>query len=369
MRLYFYERWGVEDNWTTTTPVYTFIAENDSPTIDGVGTWLIECDGKTYVGTRDINTALVFNLSNIQAAPAQISRPDAIADSVWTLNWENAGPVLLPSSMVPPPPPPPSYTNYSTEYTTLSGGTLVEVTHAGGVHNLNDTIDSMTDGDALLLSPGIYEIDGVTDTTDGGNPDMSYTNDYMRMKNIALVGKSDNPSDITVHLREGPASYIDGGYDPIFGAYSGVTSGWLRHFAYLKVVRHTTQSVPYGVALAGYHAGATKGYAKNVIFDLGGSPVSWRYNNSNTSQKVKFEDCSFVNYSEWLSSYSGAAGTVIVEDCAFSGTANLGDSRISTSGTNIENVTFNNSFEYTPTTSGHLNEATSPSTVSISDPS
>ena len=65
--LYFYERWGVEDNWTTTTPVYTFIAENDSPTIDGVGTWLIECDGKLYVGTRDINTALVFNLSNIQS--------------------------------------------------------------------------------------------------------------------------------------------------------------------------------------------------------------------------------------------------------------------------------------------------------------
>jgi hypothetical protein len=267
------------------------------------------------------------------------------------------------------PVPPPSYTNYSTEYTTLSGGSLVEVTHSGGVHNLNATIDSMTDGDALLLSPGEYEIDGVTDTTDGGNPDNSYTNDYMRMKNIALVGKSDNPSDITVHLREGPATYIDGGYDPIFGAYSGVTSDWLRHFAYLRVVRHTTQTVPYGVALAGYHAGPTKGYAKNVIFDLGGSSVSWRYNNANTSQKVKFEDCSFVNYSEWVGSYSGAAGTVVVEDCAFSGTGNLGDSRISVSGTNIENVTFDYAFNYTPTTSGHLNEATTSSTVSISDPS
>ena len=155
----------------------------------------------------------------------------AIGDSVWTFNGnlQNGGEVIVydidgsnPVSIL--------YADNSTEYTTLSGGTLVEVTHAGGVHNLNDTIDSMTDGDALLLSPGIYEIDGVTDTTDGGNPDMSYTNDYMRMKNIALVGKSDNPSDITVHLREGPASYIDGGYDPIFGAYSGVTSGWLRHF-------------------------------------------------------------------------------------------------------------------------------------------
>ena len=104
--LYFYDRYGVEDNWTTTTPVYTFIAENDSPTIDGVGQWLIECDGKLYVGTRDNNIALVFNLSDIQAAPAQISRPAAIADSVWTLNSNNSGPVLLPSSMVPPPPPP-----------------------------------------------------------------------------------------------------------------------------------------------------------------------------------------------------------------------------------------------------------------------
>ena len=262
------------------------------------------------------------------------------------------------------PVPPPSYTNYSTEYTSLSGGSLVEVTYSGGVQNLNGTIDSMTDGDALLLPPGEYEIDGVEDTTDSGR----YTNDYMRMKNIALVGKSDNPSDITVHLREGPAP-SDTGYDPIFGAYSGVTSGWLRHFAYMKVVRHTTSSINYSVALAGYHAGPTKGYAKNVIFDLGGSRASWKYNNNSTPHKVKFEDCSFVNYSEWVGSYSGAEGSVIVEDCAFDGTANLGDPKISTSGTNIENVTFDYAFNYTPTTSGHLNEATSPSTVSISDPS
>ena len=265
-------------------------------------------------------------------------------------------------------PPIPNYTNYSTEYTSLSGGSLVEVTYSGGVHNLNGIIDSMTDGDALLLSPGEYEIDGVEDTTDSGR----YTNDYMRMKNIALVGKSDNPSDITVHLREGPAP-SDTGYDPIFGAYSGVTSGWLRHFAYLKVVRHTTASQNYSVALVGYHAGPTKGYAKNVIFDLGGSNplgsrVSWKYDNSSTPHKVKFENCSFVNYSEWVGSYSGAVSSVIVEDCAFDETANLDDAKIFTSGTNIENVTFDGSFNYTPTTSGHLNEATSSSTVSISDP-
>lgn len=104
--VYFYDRYGVEDNWTTTTPVYTFIAENDSPTIDGVGSWLIECDGKLYVGTKT-DVALVFNLSDIQAAPAQISRPAAVSlDHVWTASYNNAGPVLLPSSMVPPPPPP-----------------------------------------------------------------------------------------------------------------------------------------------------------------------------------------------------------------------------------------------------------------------
>jgi len=103
--VFFYDRYGANNNWTTTTPVYSFIAENNSPSIDGVGAWLIECDGKLYVGTR-ADVALVFNLSDIQAVPAQISRPTAIADSIWHLSSNHSGPILLPSSMIPPPPPP-----------------------------------------------------------------------------------------------------------------------------------------------------------------------------------------------------------------------------------------------------------------------
>ena len=126
--LYFYDRYGVEDNWTTTTPVYTFIAENDSPTIDGVGCWLVECDGKLYVGTR-ADVALVFNLSNIQAPPAQISRPDVIADSVWGASSGQMSPQLLPSSMVPPPPPP--IFNVSTDDWYLFGSATVAASGNG----------------------------------------------------------------------------------------------------------------------------------------------------------------------------------------------------------------------------------------------
>jgi hypothetical protein len=105
--VFFYDRYGANNNWTTTTPVYSFIAENNSPSIDGVGAWLIECEGKLYVGTRT-DVALVFNLSDIQAVPAQISRPTAIADSIWHLSSNHSGPILLPSSMIPPPPLPPA---------------------------------------------------------------------------------------------------------------------------------------------------------------------------------------------------------------------------------------------------------------------
>lgn len=267
-----------------------------------------------------------------------------------------------------PPAPAGTDVGYHTAYLALTSGNLTSVTYAGsGVQNLNATIDAMTDGDALLLEPGEYEIDGIEDTTDGGR----HTNDYIRMRNIAICGKTFDPADIIIHLREGSAP---SGYDPIFGAYSGTDTNWLRHFSHVRLIRYSSDSTAWATAIDGYHNGDTKGYAKNVIFDFNSGIVSWKYNNSGGTSKVKVEDCSFVNYSAWLSSYSGQSGQLVVEDCAFdyaniqSDGINTSDGRVTFIGTNTQGVNFDADYNYTPTTSGHLNDATTSASVSISSP-
>jgi hypothetical protein len=216
----------------------------------------------------------------------------------------------------------------------------------------------MSDGDALLLTAGEYEIDGIEDTTDTGR----YTNDYIRMKNIAIIGETADAADVKITLKEGNAP-TDTGYDPIFGAYSGTSSDWLRQFANVHLVRQTTSTTNYATAIAAYHAGSVKGYAKNCIFDMNGASVSWRYGSG--SDKTRFEDCSFVNYSSWLEDYNDGT-TVEIVDCVFDGTHN--DENVTETGTNTENVTFNADYVYSPTTSGHLNDTTATPSVSISAP-
>lgn len=264
-----------------------------------------------------------------------------------------------------------TYNGYDTEYTTLTGGTTTTVTYSGsGVDNLNSTIDGMSDGDALLLGPGEYEIDATQDTVASG----TYHNESMRSKNIALVGNTSDAAEVIVHLREGSAP-TDGGYDIIFSPYSGATTDVLRHFANARIIRHTSQStgLAYQIPIVGRHDGPVHGYAKNCIFDFDNSNVSWKYDNSGTTGKnVKFEDCSFVNYRSWLSSHIGTSipyNTVIVKNCVFDDTTNLTEAQVSTSGTNTESVTFDADYNYSPTTSGHLNNATATPTVSISQPS
>ena len=254
-----------------------------------------------------------------------------------------------------------TYNGYDTAYTALTSGTTTTVTYSGsGVDNLSSTIDGMSDGDALLLTPGEYEIDGIEDTTDGGR----YTNDYIRMKNIAIIGETSDAADVKVTLKEGPAP-TDTGYDPIFGAYSGSGSQWLRHFANVHLVRETTSTSNYATAIVAYHGGSTKGYAKNVIFDMDGKTVSWRYGAS--TDLTVLEDCSFVNYSSWQTDYNTGNNVKIV-DCAFSST-HSSSANVTESGTQELNVTFDADFNYTPTTSGHQNDATATPTVSISQPS
>lgn len=261
-----------------------------------------------------------------------------------------------------------TYNGYDTEYTTLTGGTTTTVTYSGsGVDNLNSTIDGMSDGDALLLGPGEYEIDAILDTVAANE----YHNESMRSKNIALVGQTSDASDVIVHLRQGDDTAQTARYDQIFSPYSGATTDVLRHFANARIIRHTNEptAAGYHLAICGRWNGPVHGYAKNCIFDFDNSNVSWKYDNHNTAGNVKFEDCSFVNYNNWLGSYSGAANTVIVEDCVFDDTTNLTESQVSTSGTNTQSVTFDADYNYSPTTSGHLNNASETPTVSISQPS
>lgn len=263
---------------------------------------------------------------------------------------------------------------YAAAYKLLTSGNIVNVTHQGsGTHNLNTTIDNMANGDVLRLSAGAYEIDSLFNNTGiDGN-----TVEVFRNKSIAIVGQSPDSNEVVV-TSNAASGYLNY-YYPVWGPITSESSEYTTHLAYIRFIKSgSTIDTNYSNAFVSTQtANAPKGYARNVIFDMNNEKISWLYQNniSGNVGRVRFDECSFVNYSSWLGSYSGdATSTIVVSNCAFDdsfvSTGGGVEDQINLLGTNLTSVSFDASYNYNGSgTSGHLKLSSVPVSISIASTS
>jgi len=232
--------------------------------------------------------------------------------------------------------------SYATLYLALTSGTKTSITNDGSEYLLNTDIDNASDGDILVLAPGTYKVDA---TVPSGE---TYYSDPFRTKEIAIVGNGDSSNAVVLTI-----DHTSARDKPIFG---GGTSG-KNHLANMRIVRNDTSTTNYVSALVrGTSNGDGCGFMRNVIFDNNNGDVSWVYDNGNTStNRVRFDHCSFVNYNTWKSRYSGSTTHVRVTNCAFDDTRNTTDATfLANAAANPASVTFDASYDYSPnTTYGH----------------
>ena len=232
-------------------------------------------------------------------------------------------------------------------YINRTSGTIVEVTYSGtGIDNLDSTIDSMSDGDVLLLNPGEYEITP-TLNFDG------YATLNTRGKSIAFLGNTLNPPDVKLNLLPNGTARDN----PLFFESAGSL-----HYANMHIIRMSdgTAHTNYSGAIkrgTDWTTRATSGYARNCIIDLNGLVVSFNYdNNGDATPIVYLINCSFVNYSSWQAGYSGNSNSIQVIDCAFDN-ANAHSNGVTAIGQFAQNVAFDGNYNYSNSSSyGHLKD-------------
>ena len=250
------------------------------------------------------------------------------------------------------------YNGYAAEYLELTGGNLTAVTYSGsGTDNLDAIIDARSQGDAILLGPGTYELT----PTNWDN----YASSNWRGKDIAIVGMTLDPATVVLNLKDHGARDT-----PIFSDGT-VTTNYYNHFANMRVVRLTdpqaTSTHRYKAAI---RRGQSGGYVQNCIMDFNGNEVAWIYDNTFSSSPVgSFINCSFVNYNTWLDNYNGNANSIECTNSGFSAghTATVQATLI---GTNATSVSYGVGYTYADngSTYGHMKGISDTPTVSISAP-
>jgi len=250
------------------------------------------------------------------------------------------------------------YNGYAAEYLTLTGGNLTPITYSGsGTDNLDAIIDARSQGDAILLTPGTYELNPIN--WDG------YNSSNWRGKEIAIIGMTKDPADVVLNLNDAGARE-----KPIFSyGPSNQSTNYYNHFANMRVVRLGNPGAAADNYKAAIRREAGGGYVQNCIMDFNGNNVAWIYDNSSSGAPVgSFINCSFVNYASWLSNYNGNNHSALRNtNCAFVGTYAAGATFYGTTGTNIS---FGAGYTYTDngSTYGHMKGILDTPTVSISAP-
>ena len=229
-------------------------------------------------------------------------------------------------------------TDYHTTYLTETGGTLFEVTYSGsGVDSLNATIDSMSSGDALLLSAGQYVIDSTV-----GN-DSSYGQSLTRNKDIAIVGNTLEPKDVVV-----TGNPVQSGEAYTIFEWNSTLQ---RQFANMRLVRIPVGTHDYQASISGNNPGAGSGKMKNVILDFNGGNAAWAYRGVGLdTNSIILENISFVNYSTWLGNHHSENYHITVINSGFEGTYNKDHPLHVNSSNLVENVTYDSNYDYTDTT-------------------
>jgi hypothetical protein len=235
---------------------------------------------------------------------------------------------------------------YANSYLATTGGTLFTLNGGG---NINSIVDSMTDGDALVLGPGSYDVDLP-------NIDDTYVDDFMRSKDILVAGDVDNAADVDLFAdsRSGTQRTYLVGHTDLNNSYAQYAFLTVRPSQSGDTDNYTNTIVGVDIDGTGVetHVNLT-----NCILDLSNYLVSpsWEYNNNGSFKDVRFTRCTFANYSGWQGSYSTGTGTIFVNDTIYEDERNtesdLSESNIAT------NVSLDSAFYYNQTnhsTRGHL---------------
>ena len=240
--------------------------------------------------------------------------------------------------------------SFKTLYIAHTSGTVREVT--GGADEANATnLDTMItstakNGDLILLNPASGSTFGHFKITHSTGDD-SYAANPFANKQIAIVGGGLKPNNIFVwHNHDGTAGRRD---HPILQrAWTGSSPSndteraltYRQYMFNLTYHRHQTSGTNYENALTRAPMGG--GTMLNCIIDLNNGDYSWKYDNDNQSTlRMSFKHCSFLNYDAVDSSYSGQQAAVRVIDCAFEDASNR-LTEITDLGTNQESVNFDN---------------------------
>ena len=240
--------------------------------------------------------------------------------------------------------------SFKSLYIAHTSGTIREVT--GGADEANATnLDTMItstaqNGDLILLNPASGSTFGHFKITHSTGDDSSSANPFAN-KQIAIVGGGLKPNNIFVwHNHDGATGRRDhpifqrswtSGSAPSNDAQRALT---YRQFLFnLTYHRHQTSTTNYENAIT--RSPMSGGTMLNCIIDFNNGEWSWRYDNSGqTTYRVSYKHCTFLNYSGVDSPYSGSSTAVRVIDCAFEDGSNRISSDTSGFGTNQESVNF-----------------------------
>ena len=238
---------------------------------------------------------------------------------------------------------------FKTLYIAHTSGTVREVT--GGADEANATsLDTMItstaqNGDIIILNPASGSDYGHFKITHSTGNDSFGANPFAN-KQIAIVGGGLKPNNIFVwHNHDGTTGVRD---HPIFqrswtGSAPSDAAGralTYRQFMFnLTYHRHQTSGTNNENCLTRAPMGG--GTMLNCIVDLNNGDFSWRYDNAaQTTYRVSFKHCSFLNYATIDAPYSGAQAAVRVIDCAFEGLKQNASTDFTSFGENRVNVNF-----------------------------
>lgn len=206
-------------------------------------------------------------------------------------------------------------TEYAQNYIAETGGSIINY---NGGSDLNPTLTTMNNGDALLLPPGTYSANGIIVD--------NISTSIFGTKNFLICGQTSNPADVIIEYNAQPADNTYRRDHPLFAEVNNDRA----RLAYLTYKRSTTRTASYQVALHRFSKG---GRAYRVNMDFDGGRVGWLYSNA-IPFKRRFDFCSFSNYSVWFNNYSGDPASIIVNNCFFDrdyyeyGITKIGDNNI-----------------------------------------
>jgi len=175
---------------------------------------------------------------------------------------------------------------YAAEYVAKTGGSIINYSGSSG-DDISTTVANLSEGDALVLPSGFYNINGIT-----GTNDPQYVQSIWSGKGFLICGETSNPNDVELTAR---------GVSRIFNGDTTINS----QLAFLHFIKTGSSWYYYGDIIQG----DAQGKAFKCIFNFNGGNQGWKYRGTGFSNKVIFDECIFINYSVWRGPHYGIGHT------------------------------------------------------------